>query len=170
MSSAPKPRRPARRGDHVARSTARLAAVQALYQAEVTEQPARRLVREFVEHRLGEAIEGEEVVEADRELFTELVEGTLARQEEIDGLLTGALAAGWPLDRLESILRALLRVATYELLARPDVPARVVITEYLDIAHAFFTDQEPRFANGVLDTLAHKLRPAELPAGSGRPT
>jgi N utilization substance protein B len=167
MSGIPKPRRHARRAEHGARSAARLAAVQALYQAEVTGQPAKRLIREFVEHRLGEAIEGEAVVEADRELFSEIVEGTLARQDEIDTLVAAALAAGWPLDRLESILRALLRAATWELLARPDVPARVVITEYLDIAHAFFSDQEPRFANGVLDTLAHRLRAAELPGGRG---
>ena len=165
MTDIPKPRRVSRRAEHGARSAARLAAVQALYQAEVTGLPAKRLIREFVEHRLGEAIDGEDVVEADRDLFAEIVEGTLSRQDEIDTLLASALMVGWPVDRLQSILRALLRAATWELLARPDVPARVVMTEYIDIAHAFFAEQEPRFANGVLDTLAHRLRTAELPAG-----
>ena len=165
MSDIPKPKRASRRAEHGARSAARLAAVQALYQAEVTGLAPKRLIREFVEHRFGEAIDGEAVVEADRELFGEIVEGTLARREEVDTHVAGVLAAGWPLERLESILRALLRAATWELIARPDVPARVVISEYLDIAHAFFSDQEPRFANGVLDALAHKLRAAELPSG-----
>jgi len=146
-----------------ARSAARLAAVQALYQIEVTGRPATGVVKEFVVHRLGvEQEEGERLHDADQEFFGDLVRGASERRAEIDTLITPALTADWPLDRLDSILRATLRMAIYEFLARPDVPARVVINEYLDVAHAFFAGSEPAFANGVLNTLARRLRPAEF--------
>ncbi|MFQ5954905.1 MAG: transcription antitermination factor NusB [Kiloniellales bacterium] len=149
------------------RSAARLAAVQALYQSELTAAPVAEIVDEFVAHRLGREIEGIAFVEADPEFFADLVLGAVERQGEIDGLITGALAEGWPLERLDSTLRAMLRAGTYELLARPDVPARVVITEYVDIAHAFFEGLEPGFVNGVLDRLGHILRPGKLEGNDG---
>ncbi len=144
------------------RGAARLAAVQALYQAELAAAPASRIIEEFLAHRLGREIDGESYAEADPEFFADVVRGTLERRQEIDEHLAGALVEGWPLERLHSTLRAMLRAATYELLARPDVPPRVVITEYLDIAHAFFQGAEPGFVNGVLDRLSHLLRPGEL--------
>jgi len=146
-----------------ARSAARLAAVQALYQIEVTGRPAVGVIKEFVAHRLGvETDEGEKLHDADQDFFADLVRGASDRRAEIDTLITPALTADWPLDRLDSILRALVRIAVYEFLARVDVPAKVVINEYLDVAHAFFAGAEPAFANGVLNTLARRLRPAEF--------
>lgn len=157
----PPPRRP--KPGVKARSAARLAAVQALYQIEVTGRPATGVVKEFKDHRLGvEQEEGERLHDADQEFFGDLVRGASERRAEIDTLIGPALTADWPLDRLDSILRATLRMAIYEFLARPDVPARVVINEYLDVAHAFFAGSEPAFANGVLNTLARRLRPAEF--------
>lgn len=157
----PSPRQP--KPGVKARSAARLAAVQALYQIEVTDRPAAGVVKEFVLHRLGaELDEGEQLHAADQVFFGDLVRGASERREEIDALISPALTADWPLDRLDSILRATLRMAIYEFLARPDVPARVVINEYLDVAHAFFAGSEPAFANGVLNTLARRLRPAEF--------
>ena len=149
------------------RSAARLAAVQALYQAELTGAPVAEIVAEFVGYRLGREIDGANYVEADPEFFADLVRGAIERREEIDGLITGALVEGWPLERLDSTLRAMLRAGTWELLARPDVPARVVITEYVDIAHAFFQGSKPGFVNGVLDRLGHVLRPGELKGNDG---
>jgi len=156
------PRRP-KGGAKAARSAARLAAVQALYQIEVTGRPATGVVKEFVAHRFGvEVDEGERLHEADEPFFSDLVKGTSERRAEVDALITPALTAEWPLERLNSILRALLRIAVYEFLSRIDVPAKVVINEYLDVAHAFFSGSEPGFANGVLNTLARRLRPAEF--------
>ncbi len=145
------------------RGAARLAVVQALYQAEIAAAPVSEIVDEFLVHRLGREIDGDSYGEADREFFADLVRGTLERLGEIDQHLAGALVEGWPLERLDRTLRAMLRAGTYELLARPDVPPRVVITEYVDIAHAFFEGAEPGFVNGVLDRLGHLLRPEELP-------
>jgi N utilization substance protein B len=147
------------------RSVARLAAVQALYQLDVGGGSAATVIAEFVRHRLGREVDGENYGEADTALFTDVVEGTIARQADIDGAIGGVLTPDWPLDRLEVTLRAVLRAGTYELMARTDVPARVVISEYLDIAHAFFSGKEPGLVNGVLDRLAHALRPGDLEAG-----
>lgn len=141
------------------RTAARLAAVQALYQIELNGAPAEEVIAEFVKHRLGHESEEENFGAADQVLFTDIVAGADARQEDLDRLITGALSAEWPLERLEVILRAILRAGTYELLARKDVPARVAISEYLDIAHAFFAGKEPGMVNGVLDRLARTLRP-----------
>lgn len=161
MSDNPPVRRP--KPGVKARSAARLAAVQALYQIEVTNRPAVGVIKEFVAHRLGvEFEEGERLHDADQEFFGDLVRGATERQAEIDTLIAPALTADWPLDRLDSILRALLRIAVYEFLARVDVPAKVVINEYVDVAHAFFAGSEPAFANGVLNTMARRLRPAEF--------
>lgn len=150
-------KRPASGGG--ARSAARLAAVQALWQLEQNPsgEPAR-VAAEFRAHRLGQVVEGEHYARADAELFEDLVTGAAARRAEIDARLVARLDAGWPLERLDSVLRAILRAGAYELMARPDIPTAVVIDEYIDIAHAFFEGQEPRFANGVLDRLARELR------------
>jgi N utilization substance protein B len=149
------------------RSAARLAAVQALYQIDLnqiapTPAAVEGVVREFIKHRLGQEIDGERYSEADQGLFADLVRGAMARREEIDRMLSAGLTEDWPLNRLETILRAILRAGAYELLARGDVPPRVVINEYLDIAHAFFAGKEPGLVNGVLDRLARTLRPDEL--------
>ncbi len=143
----------------VPRSAARLGAVQALYQLDLDpDADADSVVAEFAAHRLGKEIEGALYAKADQVLFADIVRGVAARRDEIDGLLKGALADGWPLDRLESVLRAILRAGTYELLARPDIPTAVIINEYVDVAHAFFDGAEPGFANGVLDRLAKEVR------------
>ena len=147
------------KGGAIPRSAARLGAVQALYQLELDpDADADAVVAEFEAHRLGKEIEGALYARADRALFADIVRGVTVRREEIDGLLEAVLAAGWPLERLESVLRAILRAGTYELLARPDIPTAVIINEYVDVAHAFFDDAEPGFANGVLDRLAKEIR------------
>jgi N utilization substance protein B len=143
------------------RSASRLGAVQALYQVEMTGITPNVVVVEYVKHRLGQEIDGDTFLPADATLFEELVQGTVERQAELDGIISPALAVEWPLDRLEMILRAILRVATFELAHRIDVPVKVVITEYVDIAHAFFAGKEPGLINGVLDKLGRQLRPTE---------
>ncbi len=163
MSASPRPSS----ADGTRRGAARLAAVQALYQVEQTGAAGADIVDEFVAHRLGRDVDGVTFREPDPAYFADVVEGAVRRGEEIDGLVAGALVEGWPLERLDSTLRAMLRAATYELLARPDVPARVVISEYVDIAHAFFGGPEPGFVNGVLDRLGHLLRPGELEDDDG---
>jgi N utilization substance protein B len=140
------------------RTASRLAAVQALYQIDLTGVSTATAIIEFTRHNLGGNAPDESFGDADEQLFAELVEGTAARREDIDRGLSSALTADWPLERLEIILRAILRAAVYELLARPDVPARVIISEYLDIAHAFFAGKEPGLVNGVLDRLARSIR------------
>jgi N utilization substance protein B len=150
------------------RGAARLAAVQALYQAELTGAQGAEVVDEFIVHRLGREIDGGADAQADPEFFAELVRGALARRDEIDGLLSEALVEGWPLARLDKTLRAILRAGTFELLARPDVPARVVIAEYLEVTHAFFEGAESGLVNGVLDGLGRRLRPGELKGDGDR--
>jgi N utilization substance protein B len=142
---------------HSARRAARLAAVQALYQLDMNEGAAAAVVSEFVKHRLEP--------HADQPLFSDLVGGVATRVVEIDGLIGGALVEGWRVERLEMVLRAILRAGTYELVARPDVPPKVAISEYVEIAHAFFSGKEPGLVNGVLNRLAQERRPGELAAG-----
>lgn len=149
------------------RSLARLAAVQALYQIELAGIEPEAVIAEFLAHRLGQEIDGEQYADADRAFFRALVGGGSERREDIDRSISAALPADWPLARLESVLRAIMRAGAYELLACPDVPARVAINEYVEIAHAFFSGKEPGMVNGVLDRLARTLRPDEL-TGSGR--
>jgi len=141
------------------RTAARLAAVQALYQIEVSGASPANVVTEFLRHRLGQEGEGENFGAADDRLFADLVEGASARRDELDRYIIASLTPDWPLERLEIILRAILRAGAYELLARPEVPARVAISEYIDIAHAFFAGKEPGLINAVLDRLARVLRP-----------
>ena len=142
------------------RSAARLAAVQALYQQEMEGTPSARLLKEFHDHRLGATIEDEQYHEAERDFFDDIVTGTEARRAEIDGLISQRLAEGWTLERLDRPMRAILRAGAYELIARPDVPVATVITEYVDVAHAFFDKRESGFVNGLLDAIAKEARPA----------
>jgi len=155
-AEAPRPR-----PGTVKRSLARLAAVQALYQIDLGDAAPESAITELRER----AAEEEGFGEADDELFVDLVRGAIANRDDIDALLSAALGPEWPLARLDAVLRALLRVGGYELLGRLEIPARVVLNEYLDIAHAFFSGKEPGLANGVLDRLAHRLRASELTAG-----
>jgi N utilization substance protein B len=136
------------------RSEARLAAVQALYQLEMEGTPLAQLLHEFHQHRIGETIDGAELADAEVDFFDDLVSGANARREEIDRLITDRLAEGWKLDRLDRPMRAILRAGTYELIARRDVPVGTVISEYLDVAHAFFDKKEVAFVNGLLDSIA----------------
>ena len=140
------------------RSAARLAAVQALYQMEMEETPLARLLHEFHEHRLGATIEDETYAEAEVDFFDDVVAGVDARREEIDALIVERLAEGWSLERLDRPMRAILRAGAYELVALPDVPVATVITEYVDVAHAFFDKRETGFVNGLLDAIAKAAR------------
>ena len=145
------------------RSVARLAAVQALYQIEANrEADPRSVVREFVRHRFDQEIEGDRLGEADPELFADIVCGVTDDRERLDTEISAALIEDWPLSRLDSVLRAILRAGAYELVHRPDVPPRVSLSEYTAIAYAFFTGKEPGLANGVLNHLAHTLREGDL--------
>jgi N utilization substance protein B len=141
------------------RSAARLAAVQALYQHEMEGTPIARLLTEFHDHRLGAVIEDEQYHEAERDFFDDLVTGTDARRGEIDALIAGRLAEGWTLERLDRPMRAILRAGAYELIARADVPVASVISEYVDVAHAFYDKRESGFVNGLLDAIAKAARP-----------
>jgi N utilization substance protein B len=142
------------------RSAARLAAVQALYQQEMEGTSLPRLLREFHEHRLGATIEDDTYHEAEHDFFDDVVAGTDARRGEIDEMISAKLAEGWSLERLDRAMRAILRAGTYELIARPDVPVGSVISEYIDVAHAFFDKRESGFVNGLLDAIAKEARPA----------
>ena len=153
-----KNRAPIRAGGRGRRSVARLAAAQALYQILLTGTPAETVVAEFLAHRLGGGGDAAPLAGGDRTLFADLVRGAAARSAELDGFIAPALAEGWPLERLETILRAILWAGAYELSARPDIPLEVVIDEYVTVAHAFFAGREPAFVNGVLDRLGHRLR------------
>ena len=149
---------------HGKHSAARLAAVQALYQIEMSGADPEDVTVEFVQHRLGGSARDATLPEADQGLFAELVQGACARQAEVDTRISHALANGWTLGRLELLLRVVLRAGAFELMGRPDVPARVVIDEYVEVAHAFFERGEPGLVNGVLDSLAREIRPAEFAA------
>ena len=142
------------------RSAARLAAVQALYQHEMEGTPVPRLLHEFHQHRIGATIDDETYFEAERNFFDDIVTGANARRDEIDSLIGARLAEGWSLERLDRPMRAILRAGAYELIARPDVPVGSVISEYVDVAHAFYAKRESGFVNGLLDAIAKEARPA----------
>lgn len=142
------------------RSAARLAAVQALYQRHMETTPLARLLDEFHQHRLGREIEEVHYAEAEVAFFDDLVSGAIARMEEIDATLAAHLAKGWTLARLDKTMLQILRCGTYELIARADVPVGTAISEYVDVAHAFFDPREAKFVNGVLDAVARQVRPA----------
>jgi N utilization substance protein B len=120
------------------------------------------VVSEFALHRLGQTVDGDEYEAADEAFFRDLVTGVVEHQRALDPMLDKRLADGWRLGRIDSILRAILRAAAFELAERPDIPARAVINEYVDVAHAFFEGDEPKVVNGILDRLAHDVRAAEF--------
>lgn len=144
------------------RSAARLAAVQALYQMDVTGKGIADILAEFESHWIGREIEGAEYKPAEIAYFRNILEGVLADQIGIDREVDTTLSEGWPLKRIEAVMRAILRAGDYELRKRADVPARVVVSEYVDIAGAFFEREEAGMINAVLDALARKTRAAEF--------
>ncbi|HVZ70465.1 MAG TPA: transcription antitermination factor NusB [Rhizomicrobium sp.] len=146
---------------HQPRRAARLAAVQAIYQMELTGLDADEVIEEFIEHRFGRD-EFRALGEPDAEFFSDLVRGVPHRQDEIDRAIAQSLSADWKLSRVDSIVRAILRTAVYEFIARRDVPAKVVIDQYVDIAHAFFEAGEPAFVNASLDKIGRRKRASEF--------
>jgi len=140
------------------RGAARLAACQALYQMEIGGRGVVETVAEYETFRLGQELDGAQYLEADKQWFRTLVAGVVAEQNRIDPLLQRQLAEDWTLSRLDSLLRAILRAGLWELKTRKDVPVAVVVSEYVDIARAFFTGDEPKTVNAILDRLAKQLR------------
>ncbi|HTR16498.1 MAG TPA: transcription antitermination factor NusB [Acetobacteraceae bacterium] len=151
------------------RTAARVGAVQALFQTEQTGESAESVIDQFVRYRLGElpgvdgGYENGRVPDADARLFARIVRVAVLKQDELDRLVVEALPETWPLARLDPVLRALLRAGGAELAMPDGPPVKVVINEYLDVAHGFFTGDEPGLVNGLLDRLARTLRPAEFP-------
>jgi len=160
MSATEKPER--QKPPLAPRAAARVAAVQALYQMDLAGTDLNDVIAEFTNERFSGETRDETIASADRLFFAEILRAVVRRQREIDPLIDEQLAIGWRLVRVDSILRAILRAGVAELLDRPDVPARVTINEYVNVAHLFFDDDEPRVVNGVLDKLARKARPAEF--------
>jgi transcription antitermination protein NusB len=146
------------------RSAARLAAVQALYQMDIVATPLPSILAEFENHWIGHEVEGDQYRKAEAVFFRDIVTGTVREQRTIDPLVDEVLSENWPLKRVEAILRAVLRAGTYELAHRADVPARVVINEYVDVAAAFLDQEETGMVNAVLDKLARRTRGAEFQA------
>ena len=144
------------------RGSARLAAVQALYQLDLSPAAVESVIAEFIAERLGKEVDGEMYRQADPHWFAEVVRGCSQKIDDIDRELAAMLTRDQAIKRLEPLLRATLRAAAFELMARPDVPARVAIDEYIEVARAFFGPMESALVNGVLDKLARKLRPGEL--------
>ena len=144
------------------RSAARLAAVQALYQMDVSGNGVTDALAEFEALWLGREVEGIKFQPSDTVFFRDILAGVVENQRAIDVKIDAALADGWPLARIEAVLRAILRAGAYELMFRKDVPARVVISEYVDVAHGFYDQDEPGLVNAVLDTLAREVRAGEL--------
>jgi N utilization substance protein B len=147
-----------------ARSLARIAAVQALYQMDIAGTDLNDVITEFQTLRFTATDEAAGAGETDAQFFADILRGVVRHQRDIDPAIDEQLAAGWRLVRVDSILRAILRGGVFELMERRDVPARVVINEYIEVAHAFFDDDEPKVVNGVLDRLARRLRPTEFEA------
>ena len=141
-----------------ARSAARLAAVQALYQQQMEGTALAKLLNEFHQHRLGMEVDDELYADAEVDFFDDIVSGVDARRDEIDDLLVAKLADGWTLARLDKTMLQILRCGSYELLARPDVPSAAAINEYVDVAKAFFDDREAKFVNGILDAVGKEAR------------
>ncbi len=144
------------------RSAARLAAAQALYQMEVADVGLPEVLAEFESHWIGQEVEGEQYNPAEIGFFRDIVGGVLKDQVAIDRAVDEALSEGWPLKRVEALMRAILRAAFYEIRSRADVPARVAIKEYVDVAGAFYGPEESGMINAVLDNLARKTRPNEF--------
>lgn len=159
--SGPHPWKPGPSG----RRSARLAAVQALYQMKMADQDVEPVIDDFLRHRLVEAAPDTEdlgLERADRDFFQDLVRGVARETESLDDMLTAVLAEDWPVERLEAILKLILRSGAFELGHWPHVPARVVVSQYVDLAHAFLDDRQTAMTNGVLDRLARHMRPEEF--------
>ncbi|MGB0843773.1 MAG: transcription antitermination factor NusB [Alphaproteobacteria bacterium] len=145
------------------RHAARFAAVQALYQLSQDESlNVDRVLLQFVQHRLNDDMDGITLRDLDRGFFSELVRGTRTSTGDIDDILTGVLPEDWRVERLDTVLLALLRTATYELAFREDVPAKVILNEYVEIAKGFFSGKEPKLANGALHQIASQMRPEDI--------
>lgn len=144
-------------------------AVQALYQMALTGASANDIEAEFIRHRIGGGdVEGARYAPADEELFVRLVRGVTNSVEQLDALIIPVLPDKWPLERLEHIILAILRCGVYELRMHHDVPPKVTITEYVDVAHGFYGGKEPAMVNAVLDRLAKKIRPQEMGVAAER--
>jgi len=159
--AAPEEKRANRRG------AARLAAVQALYQMDIAGTGVNEILAQFESHWIGREVEGEQYLPAEAAFFREIVRGVLADQRILDPLIDEALAKGWPLKRIEAVIRAILRAGAFELKRRADIPARVVVSEYADVAHAFVERDETGMVNAVLDQLARQLRASEFASARG---
>ena len=144
------------------RGAARLAAVQALYQMEIAGTGLNEILAEFESHWMGREVEGAQYLPAESAFFRDIVSGVLREQRSLDPMVDKALAQGWPLKRVDAILRAVLRAGAYELRHRSDVPARVVVSEYVDVANAFVDSDETGMVNAVLDTIARQSRTGEF--------
>ena len=140
-----------------ARSAARLAVVQALYEMELTQKDLGEIILEFETYRFGEEVDGIALEKADSDYFRAVLTGVMERQCEIDRAVNAVLAKGWPLTNVDSTIRAIFRAGGAEMLTLGNIPIPVVISEYVDVAKAFFEGDEPRFTNGVLDALARRL-------------
>ncbi len=138
------------------RSSARLAAVQALYQMDIGQQSLEDTLSQFEAFRLGREVEGKQYLPADADYFRHIVRGVVQNQLKLDPIIDATLASGWPMTRIDATLRALLRAAVFELTQRKDIPFKVVIREYVDVALAFYEDEVPGMVNGVLDAVARK--------------
>ena len=149
------------------RGAARLAAVQALYQMDLAGTPLHEILAEFESHWIGREVEGEQYLPAEAAFFREIVGGVVAEQRKHDPLIDEALSKGWPLKRIETVLRAILRAGAYELDKRSDIPARVIVSEYVDVAHAFVEKDETGMINAVLDQIARRLRASEFDRATG---
>jgi N utilization substance protein B len=149
------------------RGAARLAAVQALYQMDIAGAGLNEILAEFESHWLGREVEGAQYLPAEAAFFRDVVEGFMREQRKLDPLIDKALSQGWPLKRIEAVLRAVLRAGAYELDRRPDVPARAVISEYVGVANAFVDKDETAMINAVLDQLARQLRAGEFEQAAG---
>ena len=143
---------------HQARSVARLAAVQALYQMEVSGAGSEAVVREFQDHRFDADLEGQPLAPADEAYFADIVRGAVGDQAAIDRAVAKRLAQNWRLERIDATLRAILRAGAFELMRRPEAPTEVVIDEYVEIAKSFFEGPESGFVNGALDGVARDVR------------
>jgi N utilization substance protein B len=149
------------------RGAARLAAVQALYQMDVAAKGLNEIYAEFESHWIGQEVEGSQYLPAEAAFFRDIVGGVVGVQRKLDPLIDGVLSKGWPLKRIEAVLRAVLRAGTYELDSKRDIPARVIVSEYVDVAHAFVDATEAGMVNAVLDQIARQLRAAEFERGTG---
>ena len=149
------------------RGAARLAAVQALYQMDLAGTGLDDILAQFESHWIGREVEGAQYLPAEAAFFRDIVGGVVREQRRLDPLIDAALAQGWPLKRIETVLRAVLRAGAYELDHRKDVPARVIVSEYVDVAHAFVEGDETGMVNAVLDQLARQMRTAEFGSAAG---